>query len=257
MQLGLSLTHNRTRLDRGSAHCLNLLLAEQLTRDGFSVTMPVADELMQTLQFVIPTQSKRRRPTRRAVLSWQDPDPSVAKGSKTQPNQKDSLNLDLQISQAESVFGQTLPEVITQRVKVRFTPAGRVNMELPPAFKDFLEKESAALSLQDLPVVSKIYGAWAYLDKGRAWGLKMSDRMVLRNFDAGEAASSGGAKIKGHVVGFFGAASKIRSPKGYLIHEGAILYIRYGLDQLTLGDRFDFDPRNFPTKWPPEPAKSP
>ena len=69
LQLGLSLTHNRTRLDRGSAHCLNLLLAEQLTRDGFSVTMPVADELMQTLQFVIPTQSKRRRPTRRAVLS--------------------------------------------------------------------------------------------------------------------------------------------------------------------------------------------
>ena len=44
-------------------------------------------------------------------------------------------------------------------------------------------------------MVIKVYGAWAYLDKGRAWGLEMNDRLWFEK---------DGRMVKGHVVAYFG-----------------------------------------------------
>jgi len=91
-------------------------------------------------------------------------------------------------------------------------------------------------------MVIKVYGAWAYLDKGRAWGLEMSDRLWFER---------DGRLVKGHVVGYFGSGLRLRSPRGRKVTEGAIVYIRTGQHSVHIGDTFNFDPTVFPAPWPP------
>jgi hypothetical protein len=77
----------------------------------------------------------------------------------------------------------------------------------------------------------------------------MNDRLV---------AGSGADEIKGHVVRFFGPEENLKSPRGFPIHEGAILYIRKNQKAPKIGTEFRMDPRTFPTPWPPpSPAAKP
>jgi hypothetical protein len=70
----------------------------------------------------------------------------------------------------------------------------------------------------------------------------MNDRLYL---------DDGQRLIKGHVVGFYGSGLGLTSPRGFPIHEGAILFIRTGQKKVKLGDGFRFDPTQYPTPWPP------
>ena len=97
-------------------------------------------------------------------------------------------------------------------------------------------------------MVVATYGAWAYLDRGRAWGLEMNDRLWMER---------DGQAIKGHVVKFFGPELKLRSPRGFWITEGAIVFIRTGQKEVKVGDVLRYDPTEFPTPWPPEPTPLP
>ncbi|MEN9834775.1 MAG: hypothetical protein RL011_968, partial [Pseudomonadota bacterium] len=105
-----------------------------------------------------------------------------------------------------------------------------------------LKAEEKTLQLSDWPQVVKRDRAWVYLDRGRAWGLKMNDRLL---------AEVDGETVKGHVVHFFGPEAKLKSPRGFPVEEGAVLYIRLHQKLPRVGTTFKFDPRTFPTKYPP------
>ncbi|NBQ53224.1 MAG: hypothetical protein EBU49_06560 [Proteobacteria bacterium] len=110
---------------------------------------------------------------------------------------------------------------------------------------DFLTRERNALSLDEAPQVAKINRAWVYLDKGRAYGLELDDRLVI-----GGGPVNYSATIKGHVVGFFGPDKKITSPRGFPVNEGAIVYIRKGQGDTKVGQTFVYDETVFPTNYP-------
>ena len=53
--------------------------------------------------------------------------------------------------------------------------------------------------------------------------------------------------VKGHVVGYFGPEMKLKSPRGYDIHEGAIIFIRSGQKVVKEGDVFSYDQKKVPS----------
>jgi hypothetical protein len=64
-------------------------------------------------------------------------------------------------------------------------------------------------------------------------------------------ATIDGQTVKGHVVHYFGPEAKLKSPRGYPINEGAVLYIRKNQAAVKVGTEFTFDPTTFPSKYPP------
>jgi hypothetical protein len=177
------------------------------------------------------------RPTRALVLGWQLVR-SKAPTKKTFP-----LTMELTTRPLESVFAHSIPGGRSKdTVTVSIEGSNRVAIDGITKLSNFLSSERKSLLLADGPQAARINRAWVYLDRGRAWGLKMNDRMV---------AGSGGEEIKGHVVRFFGPEENLKSPRGFPIHEGAILYIRKNQKAPKVGTEFRMDPRTFPTPWPP------
>lgn len=85
--------------------------------------------------------------------------------------------------------------------------------------------ESKQLMLSENPRSLRQNGAWFYLDKGRAWGLRLNDRLT----------SVENPEIKGHIVRFYGPESGIKNTQEETIGEGAIIFIREGLVKLKSG----------------------
>lgn len=241
LHVGLDLARNTTRADEGSSLCLTLLLEEQLARD-FTVARALGTDILATARDQLGQASELRRPTRRLVLNWKNP----IDAGKKDPKRTLPVALDLEATRVESVLGQHIPEPVH---KSRWTfsagSGNQLGFVIDPGFRKLLDAERETLKLADAPQVAKIDRAWVYLDRGRAWGLKMNDRMITQG--------PNGEPIKGHVVRFFGPELKIVSPRGYPVREGAILYIRKNQRQAKLGQPFQFDPKPFPTPWPPVP----
>ena len=155
---------------------------------------------------------------------------------------RDESKYMLKASTAEAVFGQHIPPILEQVISLKHQNSN-FNFEDQLNISVFLKTESTALKVDDQPMISKIYRAWVYVDKGKAWGLRVGDRLIT--------TSQQGAKITGHVVAFFGPNMGIKSPRGFEINEGAIIYIRKGQTDTILGQKFSWDTKSFPTPWPP------
>lgn len=246
LHVGLSLEQNVSRVDEGSSHCLSSLLEEKLARtadsntpeSGFTVARALGlDRLALVRNMLGQDPPTLTRPTRALVLGWQ-----LVRGKA--PTQKTfPLTMELTTRPLESVFAHSIPSGRSKdTVTVSIDGGNRVVIEGITKLSNFLSSERKSLLLADAPQVARINRAWVYLDRGRAWGLKMNDRMV---------AGSGAEEIKGHVVRFFGPEEKLKSPRGFPIHEGAILYIRKNQKAPKVGTEFRMDPRTFPTPWPP------
>lgn len=152
------------------------------------------------------------------------------------------LTLTMRVRKSEAVFGAPFFE--TESYPVILTEQNQTTtVTWPKAWQDFLAAQKDSLKRSDAPQVVKIDRRWAYLDRGRAYGLEIGDRLMSRS-----------GPLKGHVVGFYGPGLNIRK-KDQKIYEGAILYIRTGSTQL--GDELVFDPTRFPTAWPPEKTPTP
>lgn len=236
LHVALTLGRNVSRRDEGSSHCLGQLLESELASKFTLVRALGGDHLATVRDLTCPAHGPTRlsRPTRTLVLTWSEPD---AESSRQLP-----AELTLKASVAETVFGKHLP--LTHASTWDFKRSGsRIKFALDPGFEKILSGEAETLVLSDWPQVAKVDRAWAYLDRGRAWGLKMNDRVI---------ATVDGQPIKGHVVRFFGPEAKIRSPRGYLIHEGAIIYIRKNQRSVRVGSEFHIDPKTFPAPYPPQ-----
>jgi hypothetical protein len=148
------------------------------------------------------------------------------------------IKLNMTVNATEAIFGKSLPTTWTEPLTVGVTADNTVELKYSAKLSDLFRVEKLALKREDLPTVVKIKGAWAYVDKGRAWGLQMNDRLV----SAGAVPA-----IKGHVVGYFGPEMKLKSPRGYDINEGAIIFIRSGQKVVKEGDVFSYDPKKVPS----------
>ncbi len=243
LHVGLDLGRNLTRMDEGSSACVGLLLEEKLG-ETYTVARLLGTDILATTRDVLEQPATLRRPTRRVVMRWTNP-------PESKPNRKLPVTMEMVATFVDSVGGRSIPlgtaaQKYEQKTQWTLTPAadGTIQFSVPAELTAFLEGEKKALALADGPQVAKVRGAWVYVDRGRAWGLKMGDRLV--------SGAEGGATVKGHVVRYFGAEEKLRSPRGFPINEGAILYVRKGQKLTSVGQEFRFDPRTFPTPWPPQ-----
>lgn len=215
----------------GSHKCLNMLLAHELQK---SLNVPTPLDLLEGYRLrQLMANSSPKKSTRTFSIDWG----MHPKG----------LVYEADINASESVMAAHLE----RGMKFSFQLKPEENRLVPPP--DFLQKlegTKAELQTRDLPQVAKVYRAWVYLDRGRAWGLEMNDRLY---FD------DNGRRVKGHVVGFFTRTAGLKSPRGFDINEGAIVYVRKGQRDVKVGDTFQFDPTSYPTPWPavPQPSNIP
>ncbi len=222
LKLRLGLLRGSDDSREGAHQCLNLLLAHSLLAEQrilASLAGLEATHIHDQMQLPRPPQ----RHSRFLLLDWG----RIPLGS-------DSFKLAARWG--EGVLGGSIAQDLFDQLSLK------PRLKAPPKLQKLLLEEKEHLRLSDLPQVSKIYKAWIYLDRGRAYGLDLDDRLYL---------NEGGRRVKGHVVGFFGPKLGIVSPRGYPVNEGAILYIRKGQRDVKVGDTFSFDPTRFPTPWPP------
>lgn len=237
LQINFRNARKITRQDYGSALCLNLLISESLAKDGYQLIPSIGLEDLKSIKRAYRYTQKNLRATRSFKMEWSFPmEPYPAKTSFP-------LNLLLKIGYAEAVFASSINTKLTETLTIRFSiaPNRLVTHQVPKQLLEVLAQEEQALQYQDKPQISAINRAWVYVDRGRGWGLKMSDRLVVGNDN----------QIKGHVVGFFGPELGLRSPRGYPIHEGAIIFIRKGQAEVRIGQEFDYDQQTYPSPWPP------
>lgn len=195
LHVGMTLAREQTRRDEGSAFCAQALLAEKLVRQGFTVVRPWGNETLGKMRNTLGLPPALRRPTRTLVMLWDLPRSDQKKAQQTQ-----ALTLKASIQIAESVTGQPLPKISEIAWQGNIGSNGEIALDSKNRELDlFLDQERNALSLKEAPQVARINRAWVYLDKGRAYGLRMNDRLVVEG-----GPRDYGAAIKGHVVGFYG-----------------------------------------------------
>ena len=235
-QIGLSLAGSHSRLDQAPGDCLNLLVAEQLAAQGTEVTPLLGSEVVRALQHLLGRRATDRA-TRRFINYWtwleQEFRPSLP------------AKLSLRTAMSTAVMANGFGEVPVTSWELLFDPErNQLRFDLPEAFRQLIAREKRGLEHGEAPAIAAIRRAWVYLDRGRAWGLRMGDRLVSND--------AAGQLITGHVVGFYGPELKLQSPRGHEVREGAILFIRKGQRQTRVGQVFTYDKRSYPSPWPPD-----
>lgn len=217
---------------------LTLILGNSLLPD-FTVINPVASELMTTIHRFYGLQGSMRKANRELMTRFIY--------DKVPVKIKLPQKLTLTIGATDGVFGQTLSWSWSEPFTIGVKPDNTLDITISDRLKTELASEKSSLRRDELPQIAKIKGAWAYVDKGRAWGLKMNDRLV---------GSEQPNAFKGHVVAYFGPELKLKSPRGWPINEGAIIFIRKGQKNLKIGQAFTYDGMRVPTSWPPTNASA-
>jgi len=233
LHVGLSLQRSVTRDDEGPSACLNLLLEQQLAA-RYTVARSLGGDHLALTRWLLDQSPSLRRPTRVLQLDWTHA-PEVERRLPIK------LTADAQV--IDGVYGKHIPVKLTSHMTCKEGAGAVIECTTDKAIEQLLSAEAQTLKLSDWPQVAKVYRAWAYLDRGRAWGLKMNDRVV---------AEVDGKPVKGHVVKFFGPEQKLTSPRGFPIREGAIVYLRLNQQLARKGVTFQMDPRSFPTPFPPK-----
>ncbi|MFK7823874.1 MAG: hypothetical protein AB8G05_06950 [Oligoflexales bacterium] len=237
LQISFRNVRQVTRQDYGSTLCLNLLVSEVLAKEGYQIIPSIGLEDLRSLKRIYQGKQASMRATRSFKMEWSFPlKPYPAPTSFP-------LQISLKMEYAESIFASGISAKSPEPSLIEFSqgPDRSLEYKIPEELFQILAQEKQALQYQDKPQISAINRAWVYVDRGRAWGLRMRDRLVIGTEE----------KIKGHVVGFFGPELGLKSPRGHPIHEGAIIFIRKGQADVRIGQEFDYDQQSYPTPWPP------
>lgn len=269
LHLGISLGREAQRYDQGHDQSLNLLLEEALA-PRYTVVRSLGLEALALVRQLLGLPSNLRRPTRTLVVRWA-PDPEFIPVRLMQPAPAKS-----QGRPATTGFGQKLPRVQAPKpslpTKVRLTATlaetvhgehltdrhqstwefavtgdGRISFSVDPKLETLLAREQKSLLNNDMPQAVKIDRAYVYVDRGRAWGLKIGDRLLARIGNQPDDI------VKGHIVQYFGPELKLTSARGFPIQEGAVVFIRKNQAKAQVGMIFEYDPQTYPAPWPPRP----
>jgi hypothetical protein len=244
MRVGLSLSGENTSDRDGSSLCLSSLLAERLSGQN-AVIASLGGENTTAARGALSMPPPRPRASRRIILGFEFPAVFPRREPLTFP-----LDLGVTMSWSESVLGQQIPwpesPARPHRATYKLQIASDARVEFPndDTLAGFLASQKELLRGNSPPRVVRVYGAWVYVDKGRAWGLNINDRMISKTPDG---------LLLGHVVRFFGPELGLKDASGKRVTEGAILYVRKGQAEAKAGLVWEFDNRQFPTSWPPVP----
>lgn len=219
-----------------SAECLNLLIAEKLLKQQYTVLYDHGREYMTAIRNYLGITQQPERSTRILNLAWSFP-PESGNSPLRFP-----IKPRVRIRLAESVFAYTIRQLGEKAWEFRKAASGEVLSDSGEDLFRMLEQEKKNLIYKQYPTIVKTDRGWVYTDRGRAWGLRMKDRMIVQG-------SNG--RIKGHVVRFFGPELQLKNQAGEIISEGAILFIRKGQKQVRVGQVLDYDQTSYPTPWPP------
>lgn len=118
----------------------------------------------------------------------------------------------------------------------------RVQVMYPSSWLSFLQLESRRLVPSDPPRIVARRGRWAYLDRGRGYGITMKQRFV--GMQRGSSRNS--PVFAGHVVKFFGFSEGLTDADGRPITDGAIIFLRAGRDKAVVGAPIFPDRATFP-----------
>jgi hypothetical protein len=213
---------------------LNTLIAYRSAQENgqpmFTILNPFASDLIVAVHRLFGVKSALRRANRLVFIKIAYEKSPYA---FTLP-----IKLNMTVQATEAVFGKSLTTSWTEPLTVGVKADNTMELSHSTKLSELLRVEKLALKRDDLPTVVKIRGAWAYVDKGRAWGLQMNDRLVSPGPEPA---------VKGHVVGYFGPEMKLKSPRGYDISEGAIVFIRKGQKVVKEGDVFSYDQKKVPS----------
>ncbi len=103
----------------------------------------------------------------------------------------------------EAIFGGFIQKTETKlSLSVETDGSFRLNQDEKDPLALRLKAEADLLNPNHLPEILKVEQAWVYLDKGRAYGLEIGDRLLIRE---------GTEPITGHVVGFYRSKGDIVS----------------------------------------------
>jgi hypothetical protein len=234
-KLAMENASQSTRLDRGSHRCLTLILAEKLHPER-RVQAEIGMERVQHLRWQRQVDEVLARANRTIAVEWL-PQPKPASAAMALPT-----DFRANFRYSEAVFGSASHQDRLQpyRIDVR---ENRIEFALHPGLLQFVLEQDQSLAQDQLPQTSHVYGAWVYLDRGRAYGLRLNDRLT---------SGSGDTEIRGHVIGFVGSGAKLKSPRGFPILEGAIVFVRKGQQLTKLGQEWRFDETEYPTDFPPK-----
>ncbi len=228
-----------TRKDSFDASCLNLLAIEEISSSRTLVATDALEDLhlaRRRLNINVPF----KRFNRTLQLGW-----FLEQKPITQADADKPLKLELMTQTSEGVFGTRSQPDLLKNIDLDLRST-KLQLGVLPLIEPLLKAEDVSLRKDERPQISRIYGAWAYVDRGRAWGLRMNDRLEL---------SDASGTVKGHVVGFYGSAMNIKSPRGFPVAEGAIVFIRKGQKEIKIGQELMFDQTKYPTSWPPPEKK--
>ena len=229
----ISSSDRKNEFDRST---LNILLAMEHLK-GFRVVNPYSQELIAKIHHVFGLKAQFRKANRNLTTIWSFSNKDLMQQNALQ------IRARLLIRPSDGVFGQSLPWQVDEDVDIIAKPNNKLSLNLSNKLSESLDVEKKSLNRAENPAASKIYGAWVYLDKGRAWGLRMNDRLII---------SDGTTEIKGHIVSYYGPEQKLSSPRGWPVNEGAIMFIRKGQDKVKVGQEFIYDKMLVPTHWPNE-----
>ena len=228
-----------SRQDEGDSHGLLALLEERLA-PKVTVVRNLGGDHLATLRDRFGVSAGLTRPNRVLNLRFDQPEADP-------PRRQLPMMLDLWFEAVAAVHGDHLgaPRRSTWSLADGAEQSLQVTAVGADPVTEWVEGEMGTLRRADGPQVAKVKGAWVYLDRGRAFGLRMADRLI---------AEVDGKVVKGHVVRYFGPEEGLKSPRGFAIEEGAILYVRKGQRWPRLGTEFRFDSRRFPAPYPAGPG---
>ena len=212
---------------------LSTLILAKWTNEFLAIN-PYSNELLSTIHRFYGQQNLVRKASREVIAH--------ATYDKSVHNASLPVTMTLSIRAVESVFAQTLPWTWSEPLTLAYKADNTLDLQFSDRLRAELTTERQSLDRSELPQIAKIRGAWAYVDKGRAWGLQMNDRLLSKDDPQ---------KIKGHVVAYFGPELKLKSPHGWPINEGAVVFIRKGQRDVRVGQTLTYDGMKVPTPWPP------
>lgn len=225
--LKISLHNESSGENIGDTTCLNLILSQNIL-DLAPINSEMNNEYFGYLRNSgITPKTAPARSTRKFLIHYQKLNPKIGETIETK------------IRVIESVFGQSHPNPLQLNLALELSNQ-EIKFSDNPQLRSFITSESQLLALDSMPEVIKKDRAWLYVDKGRAWGLKIGDRLETRD-----------GMVKGHVVAYYGPEMSLKAKNGAPITEGAIVYVRKGQKISTPGQTLSWDETTFPTPFPP------
>jgi hypothetical protein len=225
--LKISMHNESSGENIGDTTCMNLILSQNIL-DLAPINSEMNNEYFGYLRNSGMTPKLApARSTRKFLIHYQKLNPKIGETIETK------------IRVIESVFGRSHPTPLQLNLALELTNQ-EIKFSEHPLLSSFIANESQLLALDSMPEVIKKDRAWLYVDKGRAWGLKIGDRLETQD-----------GTVKGHVVAYYGPEMSLKAKNGATITEGAIIFVRKGQKISTPGQTLSWDETTFPTPFPP------